>query len=400
MKYTLLFTVALFFACTSEDAINKIIIPNTEEEIIDVKFESVLETVIESESTEVRIIFDKATSADGFVEIAYATNNAVYNETFNAVPAFENELLKINFSEGSEQITFDFTSITDSNMVDEVIEFSIIDASAFLQFNSSSIFKISIDDKTEDSVNEDDLTVVTWNIEHFPLNGSTTINAIKDIILNMDADIIALQEMDDIDAFGTLVDAIDGWEGELYDVRGGIEIAYMYKSSEITAFSALSVIYNDDSSPFPRQPVLLTATHKNGLEITFINIHLKCCGDTGDKDRREHASELLKTYIDQNLDTENVIVLGDYNDHIVSGSPFSNFISDTDNFLFADMEIANGSSSLWSYPSWPSHLDHILMSNELIDNFVSSETLPLNTEVSGYTSNVSDHLPVTATFSN
>ena len=31
------------------------------------------------------------------------------------------------------------------------------------------------------------------------------------------------------------------------------------------------------------------------------------------------------------------------------------------------MDIAYSSSSNWSYPSWPSHLDHILLTNELFD---------------------------------
>ena len=48
---------------------------------------------------------------------------------------------------------------------------------------------------------------------------------------------------------------------------------------------------------------------------------------------------------------------------------FDIFIKDDGNYQFVDMGIAFGSSENWSYPTWPSHLDHILISNELFDDF-------------------------------
>ena len=36
---------------------------------------------------------------------------------------------------------------------------------------------------------------------------------------------------------------------------------------------------------------------------------------------------------------------------------------------FVDLEIAYGSSTNWSYPTWPSHLDHICITNELFQDF-------------------------------
>ena len=38
--------------------------------------------------------------------------------------------------------------------------------------------------------------VMTWNIEHFPKNGQTTIQYVTDIIEALDVDIIAIQEVD------------------------------------------------------------------------------------------------------------------------------------------------------------------------------------------------------------
>ena len=46
------------------------------------------------------------------------------------------------------------------------------------------------------------------------------------------------------------------------------------------------------------------------------------------------------------------------------------------------MNIALGPSSNWSYPTWPSHLDHILISDEVFDEFENPNILvPLETVI-------------------
>ena len=73
-------------------------------------------------------------------------------------------------------------------------------------------------------------------------------------------------------------------------------------------------------------------------------------------------------------------------------------INDSDNYFFADLEIAEGSSSEWSFPNWPSHLDHILITNELFDNNSYIETIRIDDFMDGgfseYDQNISDHRPV------
>ena len=46
----------------------------------------------------------------------------------------------------------------------------------------------------------ENLDVVTWNIENFPME-SNTVELVADIIRNLNADIYAIQEIDDMDAF-------------------------------------------------------------------------------------------------------------------------------------------------------------------------------------------------------
>ena len=61
-----------------------------------------------------------------------------------------------------------------------------------------------------------------------------------------------------------------------------------------------------------------------------------------------------------------------------------------------------GSSSEWSYPIYPSHIDHIIISNELFDNFeqnlLNIKTLKLDDDFEGgwseYNEIISDHRPI------
>lgn len=239
------------------------------------------------------------------------------------------------------------------------------------------------------------LEVVTWNLEHYPLSEST-LEEVKDIILNLDADVISLQEISSISVFETLVSELNGWEGSLAR-SGSLNLAFLYKSSEVELIDPLFEIYTDNSSAFPRPPAVVKIKHAFG-EIHMIDIHLKCCGGTDNVARRMEASRLLKEYIDTTLPNDKVIILGDYNDEIYSidgtEQTFTNFIDDPDNYEFVDMELAKGDESNWSYPSWPSHIDHILITNEFFNHQISVETMALNECNSSYSYKVSDHRPV------
>ena len=246
------------------------------------------------------------------------------------------------------------------------------------------------------SLSDQNLDVVTWNIENFPMR-SNTIEVVADIIRNLDADIYAVQEIDDIDAFNNLVNSIDGYEGVVYDVRGGIELGYIFKTSEITSFGTPIELFDGQTSPFPREPVEVDITHINGLTVKLINIHLKCCD--GSEDRRTEASEKLKVYVDTNYPNDEVIILGDWNEDFDTGTSFSNFLLDTDNYVFVDYPIFDGNGDDYSYPCTgasycPSHIDHILITNELCDNLSIASTIRLDDCVTNYLTEVSDHRPV------
>lgn len=259
---------------------------------------------------------------------------------------------------------------------------------------------------------EETFEVVTWNIEWFPKNGQTTVDSVRRIIEALDVDVLAIQELDDTTHFNALVDSLDGYEG--YFNRSWLDgLAYIYKTNTINV-SALYVIFDTQPywSIFPRSPLVMELSYGNE-DMVIINNHFKCCGDgilnlshTGDEEtRRYNANNLLKSYADTALSHSSVIILGDLNDlltDIPAHNVFQSFIDDSSNYSFVDQGIAQGSIANWSYPNWPSHLDHILISDELFDVFSHDssavETIRIGDYMSGgfntYDQYISDHRPV------
>jgi endonuclease/exonuclease/phosphatase family metal-dependent hydrolase len=242
----------------------------------------------------------------------------------------------------------------------------------------------------------DELTfdIVSWNIQKYAAS-DFQVNEVVDIILTMEADLIALQEITSVTFFEELISDLPGWEG-FFSRTGDLNLAYLYKTSEVSV-NGITQLFLSESGPFPRAAALTTAMHVNGTKASLINIHLKCCGGEDNIARRTEASMMLKDYVDTNLPEDKVIIIGDYNDIIYSstGAPitFQNFLDDTDNYEFADYDIAMTPGE-WSYPDWPSHIDHVLITNELYNQVNSIETLLIDNCQSSYLTAVSDHRPV------
>ena len=252
--------------------------------------------------------------------------------------------------------------------------------------------------------------VVSWNIEWFPKNNSTA-NYVGTILSNMSSDVYALQEIDDTTLFKQVVSNIPGYECYFSSTYyGGLTYVYNINTVQI---NAKYEIYTAQPfwNAFPRSPQVLDLNF-NGDNYIIINNHFKCCGDgtldinnTNDEEnRRLQASTLLKEYIDNNFSNKKVIIVGDLNDELtdpITNNVFQEFISDNGNYLFTDIQIAQGSSTNWSYPTWPSHLDHILITNELFSDFQNPNSNVAVVRVddymnswNNYENNISDHRPV------
>lgn len=256
------------------------------------------------------------------------------------------------------------------------------------------------------------LEIISWNIENFPKNEATTVAKVGGIIEALNADIIAIQEVDDRNSFNEMLANLESYEGYL-ESEWFAGLAFIYNKNTIE-INSIYEIYTTSQywSPFPRSPMVMDFNFKNQRYIV-INNHLKCCGDgffdmnnpDDEETRRYNASILLKEYVDDNFADAQVIILGDLNDELTDDSQdnvFRTIIEDSNNYLFTDINIANGDSSNWSFPNWPSHLDHILITNELFEKFENEnsniETIKLEEYLENgwyeYDQDISDHRPV------
>jgi endonuclease/exonuclease/phosphatase family metal-dependent hydrolase len=60
---------------------------------------------------------------------------------------------------------------------------------------------------------EDTFEIMTWNIEHFPKNGQTTVNYVSEIIEALDVDLIAIQEVENVNYFEQMVGSLSSYNG-------------------------------------------------------------------------------------------------------------------------------------------------------------------------------------------
>ena len=251
--------------------------------------------------------------------------------------------------------------------------------------------------------------VMTWNLEWFPKHGSTTIDSIKSIVEIIDADIIALQEINNTYEFNQLANILDSYSG--YSTNSSnLNLAFLYKKT-LEVDSIYTILHSAEYLFAGRLPLVIETKYGNE-EYVVINNHFKCCGDgvlaynvTNDEEyRRFRAVSLLKQYIDSNYTTKNVIILGDLNDLVEENyvnNVFNPIINDSIHYLIADKYIPSQNTANWSYPSWPSHLDHIIINNNLFDNLIDIHQDVKTIRVDSYLGSfqtydniISDHLPV------
>ena len=275
---------------------------------------------------------------------------------------------------------------------------------------TSSSTQLQLDPVCSDLTPSEKLHIVTWNIQWFPKNGRITVDYVSDIINQLDIDVLAVQELDDRRVFDQLLSSLPGYEG-YYESAWFAGLAYIYKS-DVIEINDIYEIYS--TSPywlaFPRSPMVMDM-NAYGERYVIVNNHLKCCGngylDVNDEQdeetRRYQAANYLKQYIDTNWPDSKVMVLGDLNDNIAedpSNNVFQGFLDFPERYRFVDMDIATGSHLDWSFPSWPSHLDHILVTDELFLQVQNSEvyTIKIDSQMGGgffqYEQDISDHRPV------
>ena len=175
---------------------------------------------------------------------------------------------------------------------------------SFLVLSSLSFSGQSLKDMTFGS--EYSLDVISWNLEWFPKNGQTTLDSLALIINTIKPEVIALQEINDVSAFNTLLTMLPLYEGN-YSSFSNLKLAYIYKKS-LTINNIFTISSNATYNFAGRPPYCLELVYDNQT-FFLVNNHLKCCGDgalqlsdsSDEECRRLNAMTIIKELIQKAL---------------------------------------------------------------------------------------------------
>tara|TARA_B100000029_G_scaffold91116_1_gene81037 strand:- start:2558 stop:4390 length:1833 start_codon:yes stop_codon:yes gene_type:complete len=307
----------------------------------------------------------------------------------------------VNNNEASHTLFFDDFK-PDQNIRKEINKtISEIESVNFNLFTDIDYIQEEYNNWNVPSLNTEDLEIITWNCEFFPAANDSTILALSEIVDDLDADIIAFQEIRKAGWFEKLMQHLPSYDYVISLQASFMDLAIIYKK-DLFKFKNHTELFSDNDYNFAGRPPLKLdlVVKSSGEEISIINLHMKCC-DSGLK-RRQKASLMLYEHLIGLKQQKNLIVLGDWNDDLKDKPDehcFIPFLND-DRFYFANQTIVDDIKQA-SYPKEPyvSFLDHILVSQNLITNQVL--TLPIDQWMNGYDvyeTYISDHKPVFLSF--
>jgi len=255
----------------------------------------------------------------------------------------------------------------------------------------------------------DSIEIITWNCEFFPHANDSTILALAEAVSDLNADIIAFQELRRTGWFSKLMAYLPEYDFIVSQQASFMDLAIIYKNNMFEMTRQIEPFAENDYNFAGRPPLQADLTYnKDGqnIPLSVINLHMKCC-DSG-LARRQKAGQMLFKYLDEHYDEQsNIIVLGDWNDDTKDNPGehcFEPFFQD-DRFYFTTREIAFDINQA-SYPKEPyvSFLDHIMISEKLLprESSYDVKTILMGDFMGGYDvyeTYISDHRPVLLSFS-
>ncbi len=303
----------------------------------------------------------------------------------------------------------------------------------------------------------DTFDVVTYNLEFFgtdvkgtdgfefgPTNDDLQIENVAKVMNKLNADVYVVQEVSDDPSIDKLIDQIN-INGKTFEKTISTSWSYSFDPADPNfPPQKLVVLYNTQTTTVKKSRVMFKKLYDevragtttlpnypggNGAsffasgrlpyliqietniggvkkEINLINIHARANSgsDISRYNMRKYDAELLKDSLDVNYPNSNLIILGDFNDDVKASvitpnpSSYEAFVNDTNNYDALTLGISQAGA--YSFLSSGGFLDHIVISNELTDEYIPNSIAVYDprTDIVNYTTNTSDHGPVIARF--
>jgi endonuclease/exonuclease/phosphatase family metal-dependent hydrolase len=302
----------------------------------------------------------------------------------------------------------------------------------------------------------DTFDVVTYNLEFFgtnvkgsdgvefgPTDNDLQVENVAKVMNKLNADVYVVQEVSDEPNLNKLIQKIS-INGKTFDKSISTSWSYSFNApqanfppqklvvlynTQTTSVKSTRVMfkklndeiqfsgrtlpnYPDDSKSFfasGRLPYMVKIeTNIGGItkEINLIDIHARANSgtDISKYNMRKYDAQMLKDSLDLYYPNSNLIILGDFNDDVKASvitpnpSSYKSFVDDVTNYNALTLGISQAGA--YSYLSSTGFLDHIIISNELSDQYIPNSIAvydPRN-DIANYTSTTSDHGPVIARF--
>ncbi len=286
------------------------------------------------------------------------------------------------------------------------------------------------------------LEVVNWNLEWFgspafgPSNDNQQEQNVKTVLQNTGADIYGFLEVVDTARLGNVVRQLGGGYSYVVSNFGSHtnttetgatplseaqKLAFVYKTSMFsnittaallskginTAADVSSASYNNWSGG--RYPFMMSANVTfNGVtkNVKFILIHAKAntSPTIQSYNRRKAGADSLYALLNTSYATDNIIMLGDFNDDldqtITAGinpptTSYISFVNDSVNYPSVTLPLSRAGKK--STVSYNDIIDHVILSNEMRAYYMNN-TASILTDVAmlvtSYGSTTTDHYPV------
>jgi endonuclease/exonuclease/phosphatase family metal-dependent hydrolase len=252
--------------------------------------------------------------------------------------------------------------------------------------------------------------VLTWNVQDFPM-AAGTVEALAEVLVDLDADVVAVQEIAEPAALGELLEALPGYDGLLNDDPGAwSRVGLLYRRARVELLE-VETLFADDWYAFPRPPLAATLRASPGtsggeaFDFVAVVLHLKARLDDESRDRRRTACERLEAWLEARLaegGEEDYVLLGDWNDELTDWGDhnvFEVFLDRADSYSFLTLDLAEAGG--FTYIPFESFLDHVMVTASALDEYGPGGTtsvLDLERTVPGYLDLLSDHRPVLSVF--
>lgn len=248
---------------------------------------------------------------------------------------------------------------------------------------------------------EAQLSMWSWNIEHFPLS-PVAVERVAETLIGEEAELVGFQEVDDVGAFDELLGKLPGWGAVVGTTGFETRVAIGYRTDRLTPI-ATEHLFVGDSDRFPRPPLAVTFEIEGRVgrgTLTFVVVHLKAMTDEVSRERRRKAIVVLEAWLAKRREGgERVVVVGDFNDDIDAPryrNVFLPLLDRADAYAPTTLEVAQRDG--YSYIPYRRLIDHVVMTREAADAFplVAVDPILLDRTMPDYASVVSDHRPVRA----